>query len=184
MAVGPAVIVRLIFQLLIGSLIGAVILRAACALWNKWFGGSVASSVEPNRPSRDMPQAEDGNPYRAPSIASHTTSLIPPYVEIPIFSKAFGIILASTFAAWVLAFAFGYTLGRLGGANQRIMIVAMVGGGLMGFLVQAFFTNLMLPTTFKRGLVITLLFTGIALLVALAIFVVVFIVMTALGGLR
>ncbi len=73
----PVILVFMVFGLAFASLILAVILRAACALFNKISGAKKAaraaddddeelSSTSPKRHTRESANAPGDNPYEAP----------------------------------------------------------------------------------------------------------------------
>ena len=136
-----------LFGLLIGTLIGAVFLRAACWLYNKMAGGPGSASSVPEPP----------------------------------FGKAMLIALAVAAVNFVVSFVVGFVVGggaaAAGAKQQGAVLLAQLVSIPISFLVMAGMLTPLLPTTFPRALLITLLYfviavvvIGIAMVIIIAIF--------------
>lgn len=133
-------------------LIGAVILRAACAAYNKL----------------SMPEN---------------------HVEEPGIGKGMGILFVALLVQGVAVFALGKVLGVGGGigngpgfaADRNAQMMTNLIGLPLQLLVMAGLLTAMLPTTFGRAILITLLYTVIAVLIFIVIGLLIFVLMLA-GG--
>ena len=134
-----AFIIGQVIQLLIGSLVGAVILRAACALFNKWFGKEIPPSLDqpefqtafqPPVITRDPQSAEAKSPYAPPMAplkqsnvhearAANAARLAEKAFRVadargvpePDFGKAFLICFLASIVNMVLGFVLGLVVG-------------------------------------------------------------------------
>ena len=163
MAVGFLIIIA-IGQLTIGTVVGAVILRAACALFNKLFGQGFAEPVEELTlfPRNKPPQVSDDNPFRSPvtPAKSDTPLEVIGGVSVPEFGQALAIMFFSMLSAFVFSFLLGAAFGSSGVVEalgrDTATITAMVLGGLSGLAIQSLFISNMLPTTIGRAFAISI----------------------------
>jgi hypothetical protein len=144
----------LVVGLLVGIVLGAAILRAACSLYNKLIGG------------RDMPGA----------------------VAEPPFGKAAGIVVVIGLVNLVVGLGLGLAIGIGGaamGANpQALQVITQLLSLPIGFLVAAGMLAAMLPTTFGRAVVVTLLQYVIVLVIVVGVLVIIGVVFLLMGGFR
>lgn len=184
-------IVGLLIRCLIGSLIGAVILRAACALFNKWFGKEYNPTYDQTEfQSGSVPQispSASDSPYAppmAPLKKSVSTGGYTKGVPEPDFGKAFMICLSASVANMALGLVIGFAIGMMiGNQIEGLMTTVIAIQACMlfiGFFVLATATKLGLPTSFPRALGVSGLFMAIGLLVVIAIGAIVGVVMSVL----
>ena len=110
----------------------------------------------------------------------------PTSVPEPSFGQAMGII----FVAWLVNLAVGFVLGMIFaggaaavGADRTQLMIAQVISIPIGFFVLAGMVTVMLPTTFGRAVLVSLLYLLVAVVVGLIIGIVVAMVLFAMGGL-
>jgi len=144
---GPAiaVICSLGFVVFFATLIGAVILRAACWLNNTMVGGAKSESGVPE----------------------------------PGLGRAMGIVLVTLLVNGGVGFGVGFLMGasllQSGMSPLTMQVIVTLIGVPIGFVVMSAMLTAMLPTTFGRAAIVTLLnyvvsivvFGGALLLVAL-----------------
>jgi hypothetical protein len=135
----PEALLGLILYVLVMTLITAVILRAAIAFFNAVSGGR------------------------------HSPSAIPE----PSFGKSMGIMLlvmiANAIASIVITMVMGVGAATVGGPPAGINFAAQGGSFVVSLLIMSALLTALLPTTFPRGLLLTLCFGVIAILVGIAI---------------
>ena len=135
-----AVLIGILVGGTIGLLIGAVILRAAISLCNK-FSGTDSSSGVPEPP----------------------------------MGKAMLIVLVATIVNLVVNFVVGFMIGVAGMASgssamQTVQGLAALISLPVGFFTQSGIIAAMLPTSFTRGMLVTLCHYLIVFLIAIVIF--------------
>lgn len=126
-------LIFLVGALVIGTLVAAIMLRAAVSLYNKMAGGANSPSAVPEPP----------------------------------MGKAMGVAIVTTFVNFVVASIVHLVIGwaaaaesaRDGGVNVTAQLVSLS----IGVLVMAGLLSALLPTTFGRGIVVTLFYFLIAL---------------------
>ena len=134
--------------LLIGLAIGAVILRAACGIYNSLAGGEYSDGGVPS----------------------------------PSFGWAMVIVLVNalvgTVVNFVFLFAFAFFLREMmAGQPPWMQQLTLQGASLpIGFLINASFTSIMLPTTFGRSALVVLIQYLIILLIVAVIVGTIFVV--------
>jgi hypothetical protein len=189
----------LVFGILIGTVIGAVILRAAIALYNKMAG---ASSPPRGRRPEARPAAREGDEGimagKAPPQAGDTDEDLEEEelaawddryrrmsagVPEPTFSRAMGITFVTALVQAIAGFSVGFATqgaAAAGGQGQGLgpQILAMLISLPMGFLIMAAMLTAMLPTTFGRACIVTLL----TYVIAVAIYVVVIVLFALVFG--
>jgi hypothetical protein len=132
----------------IGTLIGAILLRAACALYNRLAGGK-------NSPS-SVPEPELG--------------------------KAMGIALVTAIVNAVIGYLLEFAIGVGAAAAmadqgntiilRNMVILAYLLSFPVSLLVMAGMNALMLPTTFGRGILVTLCYLLVVLFVVVVLSVI------------
>jgi hypothetical protein len=179
----------LVCQAVIGSLVGAVILRAACSWYNSMVGRSSGRKGYANPPPAPGQLPTHGNnPYASPTTYSHMPDRTDVGVPEPDFGKAWLISFVTILINGMIGFVVGLAIG-LGGAAAGAqgavpVIISMVVSIPISFLVFAGMLTAMLPTSFGRAAIVTLLYFVISLLVGLAIAAVVFAVIFLTGMIR
>lgn len=170
----PVLIMTLIIQLAIGSLIGAVILRAACSLFNKWFGSSEPVVVEKPGANKPISATQSDSPYAAPMAPLKQTKAS--QLLEPEFGKAYLICLVASLVNAVLGFMGGLAVGLAyhGEPPNELVIALQVCVVGLGLFVLAIAIKVGLPTSFPKSLAVSGLFLLISLVVALAIGLIVF----------
>lgn len=177
----------LLFQILISSLIGAVILRATCALFNMWFGKQTSPDQPQAVTQPPPPEAADFSSPYAPPMAPSTKSYgsIPRYLGVPEpnFEKAFLICLVTVFIQMIFGFILGFILGVIyqGQDEVGLRVVMVVCASVGSFLILAIACMVGLPTSFSRSLGVSGLFLVVALVVGLLIGLVIFVVSSLIG---
>lgn len=134
--------VSLFVGLLIGGLIGAIILRAACWLFNKFSG-----------------QSSDSGGVPQPSYG-HALAIV------------FITLIVNSIVGFVIGFLISIALGvgQPGHVDPRTgQIIAQLVTLPVGIFIGAAIIAAMLPTTFVRGLLISILQVFIALCVLMVI---------------
>jgi hypothetical protein len=126
----------LVIALLVGTLIGAVFLRAAIALFNKMAGAS-------------------GPPAGVPE---------------PPFGRAMGITFVTSLVNWVVGFVIGLATGagaQAAGPDgaKGVNLLAQAASVPAGLLVMALMLTALLPTSFGKAVLVTLLYLVIVALV-------------------
>ncbi|QEG22156.1 hypothetical protein [Mariniblastus fucicola] len=166
----PALLFGLLVQCLIGSLIGAVILRAACSLFNRFFGGEnevVPTHQPPVKLEVDIDVSSEAPVSFDSPYASPTTPLAAGYpdrppckfgVPSPSFGNAFLICLSTTLIQNFIGFAVGFAASYFVGGNNWLAIILQLGVMLIGFLVLTAMVKIQLPTTVGRALGVASLF--------------------------
>jgi len=188
-----ALVLGLLFQVSIGSLIGAIILRAACALFNKWFGKEFIPATDqfetqpvtrpPVNPASQSPESQ--SPY-APPMAPLMQSDGGVYargVAQPNFGRAFLICLVASIANILLGILLGSMIGLATHGPEAPafpvqLILIQVALFICSFVIMTIAISVGLPTSFPRAMGVTGLFLLIALAVGIAIALVVVVVMT------
>jgi hypothetical protein len=129
--------------ILIGTLIGAVILRAACALYNAMAGGK-------------------GSPYRVPEPELGKA------MGIVLVTALINIA-----ASFVLGLAVGGGAAATGTGVEGPALLLQLVSLPLSLLVMAAMLTAMLPTTFGRGILVALCNLLITILVVVAVGVIV-----------
>ncbi len=198
------VIVILLGALLFATVVGAVILRAAVAGYNKLAGRRDAPPAEPtpsagnSAPQTAPGQAHSGsaqNPYASPAAAGVPAAPLAAEgghpVREPSMGKAMGICAVRTIVNSVV----GFLLGSLLVASQPVAQVARSNAGLLrtwsenpllmivstvlGYVIGSLILAGMLPTRLKHAFLISLIEQVIYLLIGAFILGIVF---AATGG--
>ncbi len=198
--------------MLIGCLIGAVILRAACWFYNK-MAGSPSPPLRPREFGDDYeppaglgkgagpgiqevpdqgyhPSIED---IRKPEYESFVS---PSGVPEPTFGQAFAIVLVAYLINLVISVAINFALAGAAGGPAMVQ-GPRLGGGIpstsllsslillpISVLVQGGIISAMLPTSFGKGLLVALICVAIGIVIALILGAVIFAVIFALHTLR
>jgi hypothetical protein len=129
----------MVLAIALGTFIGAVFLRAACALYNKLAGGK-------------------GSPSSVPE---------------PPVGKAMGITFVTSLVNAVAGFLIGTLVGAggmaAGAGESSPAITAQLLSLPVSLLVMAAMNSAMLPTTFTRGLLVTLCYLLVVLFVVVVL---------------
>ena len=183
------ILFMLLAQCLIGSLVGAVVLRVACSTFNTFYGGK---NEEVATPQPTMATVVDTTPVKPASLdspyTSPTTPLASAYPErppclygvpIPEFGNAFVICLCASvvrnFFALIGSAAIVFLLGDPNSPLiWNIFLVVLI---LVGVLALATMTSANLPTAFVRGLGVAGLYSLIMFAIVAAVSTIVVTVM-------
>ena len=170
----PLLLVALVVQSLIGSLVGAVILRAACSLFNKVFGGPIEAQVQhsefPQTPKPATSVEDDDftgldSPYRSPNTP---LSVAPKRSGVGVPEPEYGNAFVICFIASVINGVLGLVIGSLA-ITLTLPTLAFLGLQflflLLAFLVFALLIKRQLPTSIPLAMAVT----GIFLLIGMAI---------------
>lgn len=167
---GPIVILGLGCNLLASSLISAVILLAACSLWNKWFGnkhpGSTGYSAAP---PVDGSFGDESNPFSARDLGVPERMVATDGITEPDFGHAYVTCFLASFANLAISFLARMATGVLAGDAPGVMLALQLALIPVMFLVNTFVYKARLETTFPRAMAIT----GLTLLIAVMILAVV-----------
>ena len=189
MMVLPFVLGALLVQCLVGSLIGAVILRAACALFNKMFGKEIQTPVVaekfPAVATPHLKQPVSDSPYAPPMAPLKKASGLSVYIKgvpEPNFGKALAICLIATIISMVFGLILGMTMASLVDQFQNVGVITLqIASAAIGFFTLAAAISLGFPTSFPRALGVSGLFLAIYVVVVVAIGLVVVLVMYLVG---
>jgi hypothetical protein len=181
---GPAgaLVAGVLCQFILGSLFGAVILRAACS-WYNWMVGR--KRTQPIAAlSQTVPEqfpAADDNPYAASVVQPQAGDDPTVGVPEPSFGQAwlisFVTILVNAIVGFIVGLAVGAGVEAAGADGASLGKVALLVSIPVSFLVFAGMLTAMLPTSFGRALIVTLLYLAVSLLIAVVIGGIAFIVM-------
>jgi hypothetical protein len=173
---------------LIGLFIGALILQAACVLYNKLAGVSAPLSRSPPMERRwEMEVAEEPRHSFALDDADEPAfedADRPSGVPKLNLGQAMGIVCISAIANAVV----GFLIGRLLGSVRVAAASGLWATSPLAFLI-ALPANILvmgatLPTSFGKGLLVALLYTLIYLILGIVIAAIVFAIILALGVLH
>lgn len=128
-------IAGLAIGLVIGTFIGAVILRAAVSLYNKLAGGA-------------------GSPNAVAEPSMDRAAL-----------TVFLASLANVIVGFFLGMAIGAASGAAGTPGEGATVIAQVAALPISVLVMAAILSVMLPTTFWRAILVTLCYALVAALI-------------------
>lgn len=151
--------------LIVGSFVGAVVLRGACALYNLFVG----RNEEEASPQTDVEEPEAGgvnsetNPYGRPHRMPATpfaggAPLMEKGVPDISFLTAFYICFATCFLNQCLSLAITSALIPLGLPTSTSLVLLGILWVFTGILMLALFLKYQLPTTFLRALKVALIF--------------------------
>lgn len=174
-AVG-ALLVGLLLQIVIGSVIGAIILRAACSIFNALFGGKPIAQVVDRKPSNSVPAKSD-SPYQSPSAYAAPNVSFDSSVPEPGFGNAFVICLFSSVINAAFGFVVGVGVSSLGPASTAIVVAGQGLSIAFGYIILAVIIKINLPTTIGRALAVTAFFFVITAFIVAGLALVVFFVM-------
>jgi len=167
MAAGLLMVV--VFYFVIGIPIGAVVLRGAVSLANKILGPPKADSQRLPEDSIEMPagSSDPSNPYSAPQVTSVAGYRQDTVIPEPSFGSAYLMVLAQLILGVVVGFVIGLAIGAALGAEASWL--ASVLSLVVGVGINAVVLSSMLPTTFKRGMLVSFMQILIGLLIAAVI---------------
>lgn len=167
----------LLVYALIGTLIGAVILKASCALFNL-FAGALGEASSPPMPQEAVAKHETGiqvepAPILMPDDDARNANLeSKPGVPKPSFEWAMGIAFVSALVSAVLYFLLFRILRLVGQAPGLDALKSMpfyLVFSPLSFLLHGATIAAMLPTRFGKGLLIAALYLFFSLLIAAAV---------------
>ncbi|MFO0863877.1 MAG: hypothetical protein U0744_04330 [Gemmataceae bacterium] len=130
----------MIFGLLIGALIGAVILRAAIAIYQLLSGGSQSPHAVPE-----------------PSFGKSMGIMLI-------------VALAQFAANFIIGMALGAGAQATGGPAPGMGLAAAGGSFVISLLLMSLLLTAMLPTTLPRAFLVTLLYLVVCILVGIVLF--------------
>lgn len=162
-----AIGIGILFGLAIGSLIGAVLIRAAVSVVNKILGPgeaplSDAPFVGTGRIESYAP-SDSSNPYSTPSQTAHAPDNGPLAVPEPSFGRAVAIALVAT----ILGFAVNFFLGVI--SPPELAVAVSLASLALNFVIVSFVFSQMLPTSFGKAAFIYVMYIAIALVVGIVI---------------
>ncbi len=178
----PILILGLGCNLLVGSLISAVILRAACSLWNKWFGNKQPVSAGYSAaPPVDGSFGDESNPFSARDLGVPERIVAVDGIMEPDFGHAYVTSFLASFVNLAISFLAGMVIGALAGDSRGVILILQLALIPVVFLITSLVYQARLETTFPRAMAIT----GLTMLIGLALGViivgVVFVVMAVMG---
>jgi hypothetical protein len=184
----------IVFVIALVILIGAVILRAACSLFNSMSGASSKPrrrnyDDDPDDEPRSRRYRRDDDDLLEPRYSPRGS----PGVPEPSFGKACGIMAIALVIHVIVQFGLGFVIvmliladARGGGPFIGASPMASILIGLISLpidlLVLAGLSSAMLPTSFGKGLLVALLDLLIWFVVGVVIIGVLFVVGMMLGG--
>ena len=180
----------IVLQAALGSLVGAVVLRAACALFNRLWGGEMievqprvdtigASTPDPTVVSTlaNPNQNPDTNPFAAPTVAAKAVQLETRYIS-GVEPPSFGAVFFTCFVAMLISLFWTFVIGvliesfRMELAFQTTLLMwTFVGSLIAYFFVFVSAVHIGLNTSFGRANTIAGLFVLIwALMLGILVF--------------
>ena len=190
MAFGVFSFIGLALYLIFLTLIGAVLLRAAVALYNKFHPSyqqdesSERASSEDHQnelaPAAQVAVQETDNPYATPqTIAVAASAARTVAIPGPSYLKAFGICFVALILNVVGLALVGFFLGFVGLVPGEAVVSSLM--FVMSFFVLTTVLKLMLPTSFGRSVLVSVAFILIALFTLFLIGLVVMGLMSGFG---
>lgn len=185
---GTGILLILVFGFFLSSLIIAVILRAACSLWNKWFGKRVPP-VTPDYPAEPVESSfpDESNPFSARDLEIADQLQPVDGVMQPGFGHAFVTAMVVVFINFALRIVASLLLttvigggagGGMGGAEFAVLgVILQLGSFPILFMIYSFVIRVRLRTTFPRAMAVT----GIAALICVAVAVVLGVIGVVIG---
>lgn len=166
---GAPTLIAILILLLFGSLMGAVLLRAAISVANKILGKQPAANEtqpfsEPVESLSSEPM-DSTNPYSPPTHAATNVASGSTAIPEPNFGFAIVISLAVSLAGGVI----GGVFGALTEGSEVTEAVGSILSLVLSFVVSAFILSKLLPTTYGRAALVCVIYG----LIAFAIFFVV-----------
>ena len=168
-------IATLVVQVLIGSLIGAIILRFATHLWNRITGNQAGSSKPPAIPksrSAPIPRKLSESPYQPPSEYQATVIAETGGLEIPRFEKAFVICLIANGINYLIGIGatllINLYLNRLIG-NIAMTLPIQAGRILIAMTILTLVIKGSYPTSLGRATAVAGLFAAVCLVAAMVL---------------
>ena len=162
-----ALIFTFVIRVLLGSLIGAVLLRLACRLLGH------RKSPESEQPETEVqevpyvpvaePVVDDPSPYRAPQVLGPAPSRKGVDKPFLTFGRAFLIMFLASLINLVLGFGLTFWAARTFTADSMFTVYA--GGTLVIYAISVLYlVRFLVPTDWGRAASITMLFLGLGLI--------------------
>ena len=166
--------VLILVMIPVGLLIGAGILLGAIALANMCL-------PQPRNRYYDD-DYDDWDDYDRPARRRNRSGkAIPP----PTLGYAVAIVLVNGLISFAISFVIGLVMDRAGVVNKPGLMLMMQGFNLViGFLISASVLTSMLPTTFPRACLVVVFQYVIVFVIALVIFVPLFLLGAGMNGFR
>ena len=179
----------LVGYIVIGAVVGAVFLKAACALFNMLAGASGEMSDRSARratageSSTDITTAPSQKrlPAAGEDWPDYVNLATLPGVPRPSFERAMAIVFVVALGNLVTIFILhrlSRLAGQVGGSGALFSIPLLFICYPLGFLILSGTIKVMLPTSFAKGLLIALLYLFLLGLLLAAIF---FVIVLTLG---
>lgn len=160
------------------SLLGAVALKATIGLLNRLLPATMTqppASSEPGVDSTPAPVAyqssDSTNPFSAPATVGYDASV--PETQALSFAHAFGIMSVVAFCTMVANFLINFSMWTSGDPSVISVASIIFPGSLVGtvthILMPAAILKLMLPTTFRKALLVVLIICACIVLVVVVI---------------
>lgn len=155
-----------IANLFIGIPIAAVILRASISLANRFLRGTDgAAQIQEDPVGETIEGVRRDDPFAAPSvILAEPDGMIPE----PAFGQAYGICFLQSILGFFTNFAMTFFLASLGERSASWPV--LIGGFIVTLLLNAGILVKLLPTSFRRVLLIMLCQMLIGIVVGAVIF--------------
>lgn len=174
----------LVGYIVIGAVVGAIFLKAACALFNMLAG---ASSETPDRSARRAIEGESSTeitsapsqkqlPAAGEDWPEYVNLATLPGVPRPSFERAMAIVFIVALGNLVSIFILhriSRLAGQVGGSGALLSLPLLFVYYPLGFLILSGTIKIMLPTTLGKGLLIALLYLFLLGLVLAAAFIVI-----------
>ena len=150
------ILILLIISVAVTFPIAAVILRASINLANRFLG--VFPTPPRTRPSSGA--SSEDSPYETPQDSGAQSVVTTPIVE-PTFNKAYVLAAVQGVLGFAVGFVISFTAANLFG--ERAILYSQITGICVATPVYAIALAEILPTSFRRGLLIAVLQTVILL---------------------
>jgi len=178
MEIVVGLIVGVVLYLGVVVLIGAVMLRVSIALANRFLGETPGEMIVEGTAIPGHSPIDPNNPFSAPQVQEVAVA---GGIPVPSFGRACVITTAQAIAGFVVSFALGLTIGFLMSLGSTDGAAAGIVAQLVSFLVvvplYGLVLSTMLPTTFRRGLLVLLS----QMLIGIAIGLVILVLVLAVG---
>ena len=168
-------LLTVLVQVVILSLVGGVMLRLACWIFNKMSAAGASANVDEgdveNRQIENVTPQNTGeqNPFAAPASYGPSPLAGEQGVPTPTFLKAVAIIFATTLTTFAAAFCLLGLLSQLENSTFGVAIVNF-GSAFIPFCLLGLIIKYALPTTFGKSAIVTIILAAIGLVFSLLVF--------------
>ena len=169
-----SLLIALVVQVGIISLVGGVLLRIACWIFNKMSNGQTASNVGGPTHDRSIENvkpknAGEKNPFAAPASYGPSPMAGEQGVPTPTFLRAVAIVFANMLTMFAVGFCLSILASRF--ASSASAGIFNFGGVFINVFVLAAIVKYALPTTFGKSAIVTILTLVLGVVASLLVFV-------------